>query len=390
MSEVPLGAFLSGGIDSTVVTESMLRARERTGALKTFSVGYAEEPGAPRYGDDDELIWARRAAQALSAEHREIRISMHDAAEHLPRIVWHLDEPVADPACVPLYFLSRLAKEEVTVVLSGEGADELLGGYYIYQRMLRAQRVRQAGGSLLELGARAAGTLPMARLQRLARILGEPLEQSYRGVSRAFDDPAKERLLCGVDSAAAATHRLLSPHFARTRGESALRRMLHLDARVWLPDDLLIKADKMTMAHAIELRVPFLDHKLVEWAYGLPDHLKVRGRVGKWLLRRAAVGRVPQFILERPKKGFGTPAPAWLRSGLYELLRASLFASRSFARDRFDLRYVTTLVERHRAGADFADELWPLLVLELWHSGLAQPVRQPLRRQPLEVVNAAS
>jgi asparagine synthase (glutamine-hydrolysing) len=152
--------------------------------------------------------------------------------------------------------------------------------------------------------------------------------------------------------------------------------MLYLDTRVWLPDDLLVKADKMTMAHAIELRVPFLDHHLVEYAWSLPDRYKVRGSVGKYLLRRAARSRIPAAVLDRPKQGFATPTATWLRTGMYDLLRSSLTAHDSLARDRFDLRYVLELVEQHKSGrADWSAELWPLLVLELWHQQLARPQR---------------
>jgi asparagine synthase (glutamine-hydrolysing) len=370
MSEVPVGAFLSGGLDSTVITESMLRARDSRGALKTFSVGYEGADTA----SEDELDFARRAAQALGTEHREVRVSAREAADALPKIVWHLDEPVADAACVPLYFLSKRAKEEVTVVLSGEGADEILGGYHIYQRMLLADRLRQLGGSSVERAAQLATHLPSPRMRRLARILEQPLEQSYRGVARALDDSLRTRL-CGGDPGDAAD-RLLAPHWTQSRGWSPLRRMLYLDQHAWLPDDLLVKADKMTMAHGIELRVPFLDHHLVEYAWSLPDRMKVRGTTGKALLRRAARGRVPAFVLDRVKKGFGTPAAAWLRAGMADLTRDALFSRSSLARDRFDLRYLERLVSRHTAGEDLSAELWPLVVLELWHSQLCAPANR--------------
>lgn len=385
MSEVPVGAFLSGGVDSTVITEAMLRAAARRGPLKTFAVGYAGEGTE----GEDELAHARAAAHALGAEHREVRVTMAEARDALPKIAWHLDEPLADPACVPLYFLARRAREEVTVVLSGEGADELLGGYTIYQRMLQVERARAAGGPLTRVAAQLLGLVPAPRARRLARLLDQPLERAYRGVSRAFDDPARLRL-CRASSVIAGAEALLAHAWRRSRGLTPLRRMLYLDTKVWLPDDLLIKADKMTMAHAVELRVPFLDHHLVEWAFSLPDRYKVRGGAGKWLLRRAVRDRVPRFVLERPKKGFGTPTAAWLRTGLHDLLRASLFGARSFARDRFDLRFVEALVSRHRAGEDLAAELWPLLSLELWWSALVQPAHAR-RLEPIkESIYAAS
>ena len=382
MSEVPVGAFLSGGLDSTLITAAMLRAEDARGALKTFSVGYAEDDAQ----SEDELAYARLAAQALGTEHRELRVSMREAADALPKIVWHLDEPVADPACVPLYFLARRAKEEVTVVLSGEGADEALGGYYIYRKMAQLEELRMrlgAGGQALSLAGELLGMLPHDKLRRAARLLGRPLESAYRGVSRAFDDDIVVQLhkrgsrTRGVGDILAT---LLGPHWLATRGMSPLRRMLYLDSRVWLPDDLLVKADKMTMAHAIELRVPFLDHELMQHAWSLPDHLKIQNGVGKALLRKAARGRVPQAILDRPKKGFGTPTAAWLRGGMRELMYDVLGDARSLARERFDGAFVQSLLSRHDGGADRSAELWPLVILELWHKNFSAAARSaPIR-----------
>jgi len=327
------------------------------------------------------------AAQALGTEHREVRVSMREAADALPKIIWHLDEPVADPACVPLYFLARRAKEEVTVVLSGEGADEALGGYYIYRRLARLEALRQRlgiGGGVLALAGELLAVVPHHKLRRAARLFGRPLEEAYRGVARAFDDDVVMQLHNSVmrahnKSATEIVQSLLLPHWQATRGMTPLRRMLYLDSRVWLPDDLLVKADKMTMAHALELRVPFLDHLLVEHAWSLPDQLKIHNGVGKALLRKAALGRVPQAILERPKMGFGTPTAAWLRSGLRDLMHDALLDTRSLARERFDLAFVRSLVARHQAGADRSAELWPLIVLELWHRSFsARPMPEPV------------
>jgi asparagine synthase (glutamine-hydrolysing) len=376
MSEVPVGAFLSGGLDSTVITAAMLAGGGGQGALKTFSVGYA--------GDDtqseDELAYARLAAAALGTEHHELRVGMREAADALPKIVWHLDEPVADPACVPLYFLARRAKEQVTVVLSGEGADEALGGYYIYRRLARVEALRRrlgAGGPALSLAGTLLGRLPHERIRRVARLFDRPLEDTYRGVARAFDDELAARL---HRRGSGVVRSLLAPHWETTRGMTPLRRMLYLDSSVWLPDDLLVKADKMTMAHGLELRVPFLDHELMEHAWSLPDDLKIHNGVGKALLRKAARGRVPQAILDRPKMGFATPTAAWLRAGMRELANDALTDTRSLARERFDLRLVRGLLDRHQAGADLSAELWPLVVLELWHKSFsARPLPEPIR-----------
>jgi asparagine synthase (glutamine-hydrolysing) len=384
MAEVPVGAFLSGGLDSTMITAAMLKAEDARGALKTFSVGYAEDDAQ----SEDELHYARLAAEALGTEHRELRVGMREAADAFEKIVWHLDEPVADPACVPLYFLSRRAREEVTVVLSGEGADEALGGYYIYRRMARLEALRQklgAGGGALSLAGELLALVPHDKVRRAARLFGRPLEDAYRGVARAFDDDVVVQLHNSMmqshnKSAREIVQTLLLPHWEATRGMTPLRRMLYLDSRVWLPDDLLVKADKMTMAHALELRVPFLDHELMEHAWSMPDHLKIHNGVGKALLRKAALGRVPQAILERPKMGFGTPTAAWLRGGLNDLMHDALDDARSLARERFDLAFVRSLVARHEAGEDLSAELWPLLVLELWHKSFsARHVPEPIR-----------
>jgi asparagine synthase (glutamine-hydrolysing) len=387
MSEVPLGAFLSGGLDSTMIAASMQPHMSQR--LKTFSVGYADAP-------ESELGWARRAAEALGTEHHEVLVTMDDAREMLPRIVWHLDEPVADPACVPLYFLARRAKEEVTVVLSGEGADEVLAGYNVYQRLARFEQLRTL--PFVAAAARLGEYMPNSKARHLAQLLGGPLEATYHGVTRAFDAAGLRQLMPGappLDS-------LLASHWEPTRGLSPLRRMLYLDTRVWLPDDLLVKADKMTMAHAVELRVPFLDHLLVEHCWSLPDALKVNARgkylpgmqyllgalninaKGKYLLRKAARGRVPRFVIERTKKGFATPTAHWLRTGLRELLNDSLLHGRSFTRDRFRLAHVRALLDRHQRGADLSNELWPLLVLELWHSQFST---RPAVREPFHAAS---
>ena len=391
MSEVPLGAFLSGGLDSTMVTASML-ATNGGAPLRTFSVGYEDEVA------DSELAWASLAAHALGTQHREVHVSAVEATERLSRIVSDLDEPVADPACVPLWFLARRAREEVTVVLSGEGADEILGGYATYRWMARMERLR-AGG--LGAAARALGRLlPSGRLRRASRLAGMPLERRYRGVARAFDGEGLGLLL--DEAAARAADRTveatLAPHWEATRGMTPLRRMLYLDTSVWLPDDLLVKADKMTMATAIELRVPLLDHTLVEHAWALPDRFKVDGGLfggvgeGKRLLRRAARGRVPQAILDRPKKGFATPTAGWLRGRLVPLLYSVLLDPGSLARDRFRRAHVEGLLAEHRHGrADHSPELWTLLVLELWRREIgrvgAQGIESPRESEPMVEVS---
>ena len=361
MSEVPLGALLSGGIDSTLVTAAM---NPRGRRIKTFAVGYDDHPG------ESELGWASHAAHALGTDHREVHLNGHEAARALPEVVRALDEPVSDPAAVPLWFLARRAREEVTVVLSGEGGDELLAGYAIYPWMMRMERLRAVGGG--PLGRLLSMIAPTDRVRRAATLLGRPLERRYLGVSRAFDDPGRHRLVGeGASACDRAVEQAFEPLWAATRGMGPLRRMLYLDYRTWLPDDLLAKADRITMAAGLELRVPLLDHTLVEYAWTLPDRFKIRGGEGKWLLRRAARGRVPQGILARPKRGFSTPTAAWLRGPMRALARDALLHGDALAGERFDRRVIEALLVEHGQGAaDHSSELWALMTLELWRSGV--------------------
>src|SRR4051812_47329776 len=324
MADVPVGVFLSGGLDSSCIAAQMidLRKQRGEGGVKSFSVGYLAEDGS------SELDQARRVAAALGTEHREVTVTAQDFERFLPELVWHLDEPVADAACVPLYYLSKRAREEVVVVLSGEGADEVLAGYPIYRTMLLMEKLR----ALSPLAAAALPVLRHPKARKYARWATLPLEERYRGVSVAFTDDEKLRLTGrGGDKLV----QRLAREWAETEGLSPLERMLELDRRVWLPDDLLVKADKMTMAASQELRVPFLDHRLIEWCAGLPEHVKLRGRSGKWLLRQAARARLRAECTAGGKRGFTVPVSNWFRKQLHGQLRDALLATDSLARTRF-------------------------------------------------------
>ncbi len=374
MSEVPLGVFLSGGLDSTAVV-AMLHKIEPERRIRTFTVGY-ESSGSgrdlPEERQADELGYGRLAAESFGARHTEVRLSDEDFRDVLPELVWHLDEPVADPACVPLYFISRRAREDVTVVLSGEGADEILAGYGIYGRMLALGRAHRLAGPLAGLAGRLpAGGRAGERLRHALHLASLPLERRYHGVSRGFLPESWSRLLGHGDRGPERRSELLDgvfgPLYEATAGAPALDRMLYVDLKTWLPDDLLVKADKMTMAHGQELRVPFLDHRLVELAASLPPEAKLRGGRGKALLRDAVAGLVPQAILDRPKKGFPVPTAPLLRR-LGDYTRELLLDRGSACRAWFDPAEVETLLAEHRTGAVRRDqEIWSLLSFELWH-----------------------
>jgi asparagine synthase (glutamine-hydrolysing) len=364
IAEVPLGVFLSGGLDSSAILALMSKVAG-AGRVKTFSVGY--ETSGPEEEKANEFEYARLAAGAFGAEHHEYRLSAKQFEESASDLVWRLDEPLADPSAIPLYHISKLAREHITVVLSGEGADEILGGYGIYRRMLALDQVyRRLPAGLL---ARFARLTPSEALRHYVRMSGRPLEARYRGVSRGFGDEGKRRLVgeARLKRSEQQLQEIFGGYFKTAQAASPLNRMLYVDAKVWLPDDLLIKADKMTMANALELRVPFLDHKLVEFAAALPDDRKLNGS-GKAILRQAMRGILPDAIIDRPKKGFPIPISSWLRGPLRQFTRDHLLSRGSACGSFLDRSATARVVEEHCQGrADRSQEIWTLLVFELWH-----------------------
>jgi asparagine synthase (glutamine-hydrolysing) len=362
MADVPLGVFLSGGVDSSIVTAAM--ARQQNTRVRSFAVGFE--------GPESELPWARDVARAIGTDHHEVTIAPHEVADELPRIIGRLDEPVADTSAVPLYFLARAARRHVKVVLSGEGGDEAFAGYVAYARqphhewlpalIARSPQVERGALALADRLALRGGVA--ARLGRQMRRATLGLERSYVGVGRAFPN-------MGHHAA-----RRLAPLWQRTRGLPALRRMLYVDTHVWLPDDLLVKADKMTMAHALELRVPLLDHVLLEWAWRLPAGYLP----GKQLLKLAARGRVPDAVLDRPKAGFVNPIADWLRGPLHDAARAWLLSPRAIC--PLGTAATRSLLDADRRHGGLADELWALVVLEKWHAEVAAPAPVPAPASP--------
>jgi len=370
ISEVPLGVFLSGGLDSTATLAMMNRI---TGGerIKTFSVGY-DLSGASKEeaAESDELGYAREAAAHFKADHHEFILNAGQFRDAIPLMAYHLDEPLGDPTCIPLYFISKLARDFITVVLSGEGADETLGGYSLYQRVLKLERMRRRLGPLRSL-VLAGARLPWSeRVNGYIHRLGRPIEAHYRGVVKGIGPWTRSRLT-GPDRLQRAEQRLdevFAPYFRQSENTSSLNQMLYADTKVWLPEDLLLKADKMTMANAVELRVPFLDHKLVEFAAALKDSMKIREGTGKWILRRAMGSEIPPSILHRPKKGFPIPTASWSRFELREFFRDTLLAKDSACSSFFDRQAVADVVDRNEQGRFSGfQEVWSLVVFELWH-----------------------
>jgi asparagine synthase (glutamine-hydrolysing) len=366
MSDVPLGAFLSGGVDSSAIVALMKRMV--SGRVVTFSVGYAED-------EFSELDYARQVARALDAEHREIIISCDDFFGALPKLVWHEDEPIVWPSSVSLYFVAKLSAEHVKVVLTGEGSDELFGGYSRYhfytlnEKWLQWYRLAPA---LVRRSLRswiASSPLLNATLRRKLQhtILGqaEDLESLYLdNFYSAFGAAAQNRLLRNPDSAAIyANYRR---YWTARDGASPLTQMLYADQKTYLVE-LLMKQDQMSMACSIESRVPLLDHPLVEFAAQAPDRMKVRNGVGKYMFKRAVEDLLPPDIIHRKKMGFPTPLRQWLSGPGAPARYAPLRAPDSFISEFVDRAELNAILDRHERGVeDATDRIWRLLNFETW------------------------
>jgi asparagine synthase (glutamine-hydrolysing) len=370
MSDVPLGMFLSGGIDSSAIAALMAPMLGRP--LQTFSVAFQDRAF-------NELAYAREAARAINADSHEIVIDDRDFFGALPRLVWHEDEPIAHPSSVPLYFVSALARRHVTVVLTGEGSDELLAGYGKYPRIAWNWRAGTVYERMLPRAVRRGVSAGVARLPGRA---GRYARRSFLGMDRTaeamcFDNFAsirleeQQRLLAPRRRPAARGSRAYGSSVAYFdspgSNSTLLDRMLYADIKTYLVE-LLMKQDQMSMAASIESRVPFLDHQLVEFVARLPDEWKLAGWTGKRLLREAMKGLVPESILNRPKLGFPVPFANWTREGWNGVAREVLLDRRSRERGVLDPAAIDQLLHDHREGrVEGGDRIWTLLNLELWY-----------------------
>jgi asparagine synthase (glutamine-hydrolysing) len=368
MADVPLGMFLSGGIDSSAIAAEM---RALIGApFHTFSVAFAER-------EANELGYARLVAESLGTEHHEIVVSPDEFFDALPDLVYHEDEPIAHPSSVPLYFVSRLAAERVKVVLTGEGSDELLAGYGKYRTTIFNARL---GAAYRRLAPNAVhGAVARAVDRSAARsAIGRKLARTFLKVepdlsSLYFDNFSvfsRERQLRLFTPEARERFTSTDPYRGSlepmaTAGGGLLGKLLAADLSTYL-HELLMKQDQMSMAASIESRVPFLDHKLVEFAASLPSRAKLRGLTTKWILRKAMRGRLPDAILSRRKMGFPVPIGAWLRGRYRHLLDDYVLGARARGRGVFDQSYVAEIVARHDAGEDHSERLWMLVNFEIW------------------------
>jgi asparagine synthase (glutamine-hydrolysing) len=369
ISDVPVGFLLSGGVDSTAM---LALARSKTDQpISSFTVGFEDSSVT------DERPYASLAAHKFGTQHHELTISSEEFINFLPKYVWHMEEPICEPPAVALFYISRLAKNYVKVLISGEGGDEAFGGYQGYRNLLWLERIKSllgpfrggASSVLLQLNA----IFKSRKISRYAPLLTMPLETAYySGTSdplsffnqhpeqfytEKFGRPLNKRNSADV----------VTRYFSNQDTDDVVNKLLYVDTKTWLPHDLLLKADKMTMANSIELRVPFLDHKLLEFAASLPGNYKVRGFTTKYIAKKVLSNKVPREILKRRKTGFPVPYASWLRTELKDWLRDLLLDGKTIGRGYFKKKGVEDLLRENLKWGNHSKEVFTLAVLELWH-----------------------
>lgn len=369
MSEVPLGAFLSGGIDSSAVVALM--AEESATPVKTFSIGFEEQ-------DFSELHHARRVAERVGAEHHEF-VVRPDAMEVLPTLVEHYGEPYADSSAIPTYYVARETRRHVTVALNGDGGDECFAGYDRYAAMRLSERYRKLPAVLRERVIRqAVELLPISevrpsrarRVRRFLRAASLPPVERYLNWVTTTQRETKDELYTDEFQAEVGGRDAtvwLRPWFARANGAGVVDAALLADTMTYLPNDLLVKVDIASMANSLEARSPFLDHHVIEFAASLPENLKLRGLTTKYILKKTLQKLLPSENLTRGKMGFGVPIGHWFRGQMQPFLREQLLSERAGRRGLFRPEAVRRMVELHTGGErDYTHQLWTLLMLELW------------------------
>jgi asparagine synthase (glutamine-hydrolysing) len=379
VSDVPLGVLLSGGVDSSTV--AALAVRSSSEAVKTFSISFAE-------ASFDESAYARGVAKFLGTDHHEERLSANLAANLVGEIGSWMDEPFSDPSLVPTYLLSRFTRKHVTVALGGDGGDELFAGYEMY-----------VGHRWAEIYKHVPSVLRSGVIEPLVRLLPVKTKnlsldfKANRFVTGAkYDEVARHHIWFGSFTPEEQTRLLTSEALAATDGDiyrqaremmeecgdhDLIKRMQNLDTRLYLAEDILTKVDRASMAVSLEVRAPFLDPRVAEFAASLPSNYKLRGSKTKYILKRAVDDMLPRFVTRRPKKGFGVPVAEWLKVKLRPLARDLLSPERVRRAGVFNPEFVSRLQDEHERGvANHRKLLWTLLMFELWHESFIETPRR--------------
>ena len=369
ISDVPVGVLLSGGVDSTALLSFAVHETQKK--VSSFTIGFEGQNFA------DERPYARLAAKTFGSEHHEMTISAKDFLDFLPKYVWHMEEPVCEPPAVALYYVTKLASAHVKVLLSGEGGDEAFAGYQNYRNILWLEHLRAAGQPWTGLAARVFNGLGQVngfkRFQKYSGMLKLPLENYYYGRTSgpsSFFNRNKATLYSTGFAQSVETSdspQRMRELFGHVAGQPALNQMLYIDTKTWLPDDLLVKADKISMANSLELRVPLLDHKVLEFAASLPVNYKVRGFTTKYILKEAFKGRIPHQILHRRKTGFPVPVESWMNHDLKDFVCDVLLDPKTLQRGYFQRKFIEDLIADGPQGENRAADIFSLLTLELWH-----------------------
>jgi len=369
VSDVPVGILLSGGVDSTALLNLSLEAGKK---LSTFTIGFDGEDF------EDERVYAKLAAEKFGSTHYEMTIRASDFVNFLPEYVMHMEEPVCEPPAIALYYISKLAKEHVKVLISGEGGDEAFAGYQNYRNFIFLENLKTILGPANKTASfifdKLGNYAPLKKIKKYAPLMRMPLDQYYYSRSTTPYDFFNREI---DDLYSPEFKSMVSKKFSLEPTDSCfktikytddvLSKMLYIDTKTWLPDDLLIKADKITMANSIELRVPLLDHKVLEFAANLPSYCKVNGLTTKYILKEVFADKVPVEIIERKKTGFPVPYQRWFRRDLKQYVNDILLDQRTFSRGYFRKGAIEKILAINNAGAEYSKEIFSLLVLELWH-----------------------
>jgi asparagine synthase (glutamine-hydrolysing) len=369
IADVPVGVLLSGGVDSTAVLSF---ATEKTDQeISSYTLGFSDPTVA------DERPYAKLAAEIFGSRHYDMTITAKEFVDFMPRYVWHMEEPVCEPPAIAMYYISKLASERVKVLLSGEGGDEAFAGYSNYRNIVWLERLKHVCPPVNEAAAwgfsRANSWLHSPRIAKYAPLMNVQFPNYYYSRTSTPFRYSGNGLgsLYTADFAGSIdkeeTIEPLRSLFSNVKDQSVLDQMLYIDTKTWLPDDLLIKADKMTMANSVELRVPLLDHKVLEFAASLPSHYKVKGFTTKRILKQALSRRVPRRILERKKVGFPVPYGSWLRNEFKDVTRSVLTDRRTIERGYFTKSAMEKLIKSNLDEGTYSKELFSLVTLELWH-----------------------
>jgi asparagine synthase (glutamine-hydrolysing) len=365
VSDVPLGAFLSGGVDSAAVVAFMTRIMKQP--VRTFAIGFTDEPSF------NELAHARLVANHYQSEHHEFTVSP-DAIDLLPKLVWHYDQPFADSSAIPSFLVARMTREHVKVALTGDGSDELFAGYERFAAARLAETYRRTP-HLLQKGMRQMlDLMPEAttyrgfvrRARRFVDSAALPLAERYLHWVGIFPPLLIRNLLTDNIETDPVAH--FGSHFSPALGGDLIAQLLAVNMTTYLPGDLLVKTDRMTMANSLEARCPFLDQEFLEFSCAIPTKLKLKGMTTKYILKRALQGIVPQQIIDRKKHGFGVPVGRWFRTSLNGYLHETLLSDVALARGYFDETILRRLIAEHESGKrDHGHKLWALLTFEIWH-----------------------